>query len=72
MVQWFVCLSVAMTTSQGNGYGTQSYRQRMWWQVWALLTQTGDIPHTHPTYLRFHTLPLVNMQYSTLPIILAP
>ena len=24
MVQWFVCLSVAMTTSQGNGYGTQS------------------------------------------------
>ena len=25
-VQWFVCLSVAMTTSQGNGYGTQSNR----------------------------------------------
>ena len=24
MVQWFVCLSVTMTTSQGNGYGTQS------------------------------------------------
>ena len=24
MVQWFVCLSVAMTTSQGNGYGTRS------------------------------------------------
>ena len=23
-VQWFVCLSVAMTTSQGYGYGTQS------------------------------------------------
>ena len=23
-VQWFVCPSVAMTTSQGNGYGTQS------------------------------------------------
>ena len=23
-LQWFVCLSVAMTTSQGNGYGTQS------------------------------------------------
>ena len=23
-VQWFVCLSVTMTTSQGNGYGTQS------------------------------------------------
>ena len=23
-VQWFVCLSVAMTRSQGNGYGTQS------------------------------------------------
>ena len=23
-VQRFVCLSVAMTTSQGNGYGTQS------------------------------------------------
>ena len=22
-VQWFVCLSVAMTTSQGYGYGTQ-------------------------------------------------
>ena len=27
MVQWFVCLSVAMTTSQGNGYGTQSIRR---------------------------------------------
>ena len=26
-VQWFVCLTVAMTTSQGYGYGTQSYRQ---------------------------------------------
>ena len=24
-VQWFVCLSVAMTTSQGNGYGTLLY-----------------------------------------------
>ena len=24
MVQWFVCLSVAMATSQGKGYGTQS------------------------------------------------
>ena len=23
-VQWFVCLSVTMTTSQGNGFGTQS------------------------------------------------
>ena len=23
-LQWFVCLSVAMTTSEGNGYGTQS------------------------------------------------
>ena len=23
-VQWFVCLSVAMTTRQGNRYGTQS------------------------------------------------
>ena len=23
-VPWFVCLSVAMKTSQGNGYGTQS------------------------------------------------
>ena len=27
MVQWFVCLSVAMTTSQGYGYGTQSIRR---------------------------------------------
>ena len=26
MVQWFVCLSVAMATSQGKGYGTQSIR----------------------------------------------
>ena len=26
MVQRFVCLSVAMTTSQVNGYGTQSIR----------------------------------------------
>ena len=25
-LQWFVCLSVAMTTSQGNGYGTQSIK----------------------------------------------
>ena len=25
-VQWCVCLSVAMTTSQGYGYGTQSIR----------------------------------------------
>ena len=24
MVQWFVCLSVAMANSQGKGYGTQS------------------------------------------------
>ena len=23
-IQWFVCLSVAMTTIQGNGYGIQS------------------------------------------------
>ena len=28
MVQWFVCLSVAMATSQGNGYGTQSIMER--------------------------------------------
>ena len=24
MGQWFVCLSVAMATSEGKGYGTQS------------------------------------------------
>ena len=48
-VQWFVCLSVAMTTSQGNGYGTQSIQATRLVRERLQVSNIMKVAHNHMT-----------------------
>ena len=60
-LQWFVCLSVAMTTSQGNGYGTQSIMSMSEMQLYKYicLLFIHVFPHITAYYLYCRSLPVL-------------